>query len=134
MFCMLLRKHLSGGKVVDIQFHDYERIITINIEAIDELGDKNIKKLVIEIMGRHSNIILLNPAGKIIDAIKHVDQGMSRVREVMPARQYLPPPAQEKFIPSKLDFEKFISSVSDIENLLIKYYCHQYLIQSGIMP
>jgi predicted ribosome quality control (RQC) complex YloA/Tae2 family protein len=115
MFCMLLRKHLSGGKVVDIQFHDYERIITINIEAIDELGDKNIKKLVIEIMGRHSNIILLNPAGKIIDAIKHVDQGMSRVREVMPARQYLPPPAQEKFIPSKLDFEKFISSVSDIE-------------------
>lgn len=115
MFCMLLRKHLSGARVVNVQSHDYERIITINIEAIDELGDKSIKKLVIEIMGRHSNIILLNPAGKIIDAIKHVDHSMSRVREVMPVRQYIPPPAQEKFIPSKIDFGEFISSVSETD-------------------
>jgi len=115
MFCMLLRKHLSGGKIVNVQSHDYERIITINIEAADELGDKSIKKLVTEIMGRHSNIILLNPAGKIIDAIKHVDHGMSSVREIMPARQYTPPPAQDKFIPSKLDFEEFINSVSETD-------------------
>ena len=115
MFCMLLRKHLSGGRVVNVQAHDYERIITINIEATDELGDKNIKKLVIEIMGRHSNIILLNPAGKIIDAIKHVDHSMSSVREIMPARQYVLPPAQDKFIPSKLDFGEFINSVSDTD-------------------
>lgn len=112
MFCMLLRKHLSGGRIVNVRFHDYERIITIDIEATDELGDKNIKKLVTEIMGRHSNIILLNPEGKIIDAIKHVDHGMSSVREIMPARQYFPPPAQDKIIPSELDFEEFIESVS----------------------
>jgi predicted ribosome quality control (RQC) complex YloA/Tae2 family protein len=115
MFCMLLRKHLSGGKVVNVQFHDYERIITLNIEATDELGDKNIKKLVTEIMGRHSNIILLNPDGKIIDAIKHVDHGMSSVREIMPARQYVPPPAQNKLIPSKIDFDEFINSVSETD-------------------
>ena len=84
MFCMLLRKHLSGARVVNVQSHDYERIITINIEAIDELGDKSIKKLVIEIMGRHSNIILLNPTGKIIDAIKHVDHSIRRIIKKKP--------------------------------------------------
>ncbi|HOJ11251.1 MAG TPA: NFACT RNA binding domain-containing protein [Clostridiales bacterium] len=103
VFCMLLRKHLSGGKVLGFDFHNYERIISINIESINELGDLSAKKLIIEIMGRHSNIILVNENGKIIDSIKHVSSDMSRVREVMPAREYVLPPGQDKINPLNLD-------------------------------
>jgi len=68
VFCMLLRKHLSGGKITKIDFHDFERVVTIHIETIDELGDLTFKKLVVEIMGKHSNIILVNNENKIIDS------------------------------------------------------------------
>ena len=83
VFCMLLRKHLSGGIIKGIVTSGFERIVTILTEATDELGDRSIKKLVIEIMGRHSNIILLNKDDKIIDAIKHVGFEVNRVRELL---------------------------------------------------
>jgi len=122
-FCMLLRKHLTRGRIVSFEFNDYERVIGINIEAIGELGDISQKKLVIEIMGRHSNIILLNEAGRILDAIKHVDSDISSVREVMPARQYILPPSQEKVSPSALDVAELIghlgSSEKDVERFLL---------------
>ena len=86
-FCMLLRKHLTRGRILSFEFNDYERIIGLNIEAISELGDVSQKKLIIEIMGRYSNIIFLNEEDKILDSIKHVDSDMSSVREVMPARR-----------------------------------------------
>ena len=70
MFCMLLRKYLTSGRITGIGFHDYERIVTISIESSNEMGDLSEKKLIIEIMGRHSNIILVNSQNKIIDAIK----------------------------------------------------------------
>ncbi|MBP7177302.1 MAG: NFACT family protein [Thermoclostridium sp.] len=120
MFCMLLRKHLIGGTIVGIDFSNYERIIGLLIEADDELGDRSVKKLIIEIMGRHSNIILVNEGGKIIDAIKHVDQDVNRVREIMPARTYILPPAQDKTIPSRLDVEAFIGSIREDERPLSK--------------
>ena len=110
MFCMILRKHLSGGKISGVEFHDFERIISIHIKSINELGDEASKKLVIEIMGKHSNIILVDDGGKIIDSIKHVDFEMSRLREIMPARPYTFPPSQDKTSPKSLDvsllFEK----------------------------
>ncbi len=96
MFCMLLRKHIGGGIIQKIVCPDLERIVMIDIETEDELGDRSVKKLVVEIMGRHSNIILLNKDDIILDSSKHVDIDMSRVREVLPAHPYISPPAQNK--------------------------------------
>mgnify|MGYP000875204500 CR=1 FL=1 len=125
MFCMLLRKHLSGGKIIDIEFHDYERMVTIHVESLNELGDLTAKKLIIEIMGRHSNIILTNSEDKIIDSIKHVDSEVSSVREIMPARLYTLPPAQDKISPGSLDIDLFVDNmVNDLsakETSLEKY-------------
>lgn len=117
VFCMLLRKHIGGGKITDIVFHDFERIVTICIEAISELGDVVTKKLVIEIMGRHSNIILLNNEDKILDAIKHIDRDISSVREVMPARQYVLPPQQDKQNPLEIDAAVFTQSLVKPQNV-----------------
>lgn len=97
MFCMLLRKHLTGGLIRSISSPGFERIVMIEIEAEDELGDRSIKKLVIEIMGRHSNLMLLNRNDIIHDAIRHIDASLSRVREVLPAHPYVLPPAQDKW-------------------------------------
>lgn len=102
MFCMLLRKHIAGGRICGIDFHDYERIITIRIESVNEMGDLSEKKLVVEIMGKHSNIILLNDENRIIDSIKHIDKDISSFREVMPARLYQSPPPQNKINPKDL--------------------------------
>lgn len=124
VFCMMLRKHLSGGRILSFEFNDYERIIGIVIESTNELGDISEKKLVIEIMGRYSNIILLNHDNKILDAIKHIDADISSVREVMPARPYVLPPAQDKISPSLLDtsilLQKIDSSEQTVEKLLLE--------------
>ncbi len=103
VFCMLLRKHLTGGRIISFGFNDFERIISVVIEAANELGDISEKKLVIEIMGRYSNIILLNSENRILDSIKHIDSDISSVREVMPTRPYVLPPAQDKLSPASLD-------------------------------
>ncbi|MCX7773002.1 MAG: NFACT family protein [Clostridia bacterium] len=100
VFCMLLRKHLSGGIVKGFSTNGFERILTMEAEVTDELGDRSNKKLVVEIMGRHSNILLLNRSDKIIDVIKHVDVEVNRVRELLPARTYILPPAQDKLNPA----------------------------------
>ncbi len=112
VFCMLLRKHLTGGRILSFEFNDYERIIGIVVEAVNELGDISEKKLVIEIMGRYSNIILLNSENKIIDSIKHVDSDVSSVREVMPARPYVLPPAQDKISPDRLVVEALLEKLA----------------------
>ena len=98
-FCMLLRKHLSGAHIIDVECPQYERIIVITVSVTDELHDTSTKKLVIEMMGRYSNIIFLNSENRIIDALVHVDNSTSRVREIMPARIYEAPPAQGKITP-----------------------------------
>lgn len=95
-FCMLLRKHISNGRIVEVSQPDMERIIEIRIEHLNELGDLYAKKLVIEIMGKHSNIIFLDDTGMIIDSIKHISNQVSSVREVLPGRTYMVPPAQGK--------------------------------------
>ncbi len=112
-FCMLLRKYISGGRIVNIEFHDYERIITINIESINDIEEYTVKKLTIEIMGRYSNIILVSDQGKILDSIKHVDFGTSSVREVMPGKQYMLPPAQDKFSPGRLDIRAMLNIIPE---------------------
>jgi len=100
-FCMLLRKHLAGARITGISAPSFERIIEISIQATDELGDKKEKRLIIEMMGRYSNIILVNSENRIFDSLLHVDSQMSRVREVMPARPYVYPPVQGKLTPAE---------------------------------
>lgn len=95
-FCMLLRKHISNGRIVEVSQPGMERIIEIRIEHLNELGDLCSKKLVIEIMGKHSNIIFLDDSGMIIDSIKHISNQVSSVREVLPGRTYMVPPSQGK--------------------------------------
>ncbi len=95
-FCMLLRKYLSGAKIVSVTNPGYERIIEFHVSTIDELHDTKEIRLIVELMGRYSNAILVNSTGKIIDSAIHVDYSISRVREVMPARIYEYPPFQDK--------------------------------------
>ncbi len=96
-FCMLLRKHLQGGRITDISQKDSERIIEITLETLDELGFTVNKRLIIEIMGKHSNIILVDlNTGKIMDSIKRVSIDVNRARQVLPGKIYEYPPAQDK--------------------------------------
>ncbi len=95
-FCMLLRKHISGGRLVNITQPGLERIISFEIEHLDEMGDLCKKILTVELMGKHSNIIFMTPEGRIIDSIKHVSAALSSVREVLPGREYFIPKADDK--------------------------------------
>lgn len=96
MFCMLLRKHLSSAKWLGMKQVGMDRILFLNFESVNELGDLTAITLVIEIMGRHSNIILLDAQEKIIDSIKRVDLSTSSVRQILPGMLYQLPPLQEK--------------------------------------
>ena len=94
-FCMLLRKHLQNARILDITQPGLERIIRIRLEHLNEMGDLCQKTLVIEIMGKHSNIIFCNE-NTIIDSIKHISGIVSSVREVLPGREYFIPQTQSK--------------------------------------
>ena len=110
-FCMLLRKHIGNGRIKDIRQPDFERIIEIDIEHLDEMGDLCTKRLIVEIMGKHSNIIFVDDDGVIIDSIKHISHAVSSVREVLPGRKYTYPPDKEKISPIALDVNYFINHV-----------------------
>lgn len=97
VFCMVLRKHLSAARITDIQQHENDRIIEILLETVNELGFSVNKKLIFEIMGKHSNIILVDmETGKIIDSIKHLSIDMNRARQLLPGKLYEYPPSQNK--------------------------------------
>jgi len=100
-FCMLLRKYLAGSRIESVTNPGYERIIEITVSKFDELKDRKTYTLTAELMGRFSNLILLNENGRILDSAIHVDFSVSRVREVMPARVYEYPPAQNKMTPEE---------------------------------
>lgn len=106
-FCMLLRKHVGNGRITGISQPKLERIIILDIEHLDELGDLCKKQLVIEIMGKHSNIIFCDDQGRIIDSIKHVSAQMSSVREVLPGREYFIPDTMAKHNPLAIDESSF---------------------------
>lgn len=104
MFCMLLRKHLGGGKLKAIRQDGLERILMFDFECINELGDMVTVTLVAEIMGKYSNLIVVNQDGRIIDSIKRVDGEMSRERMVLPGMKYAFPPREKRL--SLFDFTK----------------------------
>ncbi len=100
MFCMLLRKHLEGAIIENITQHELDRMIIFDIKGRDELGDLSYKKLIVEIMGRHSNIILVNKENNVIlDSIKHVSYAVNSHRAILPGQTYKFPPAQQKLNP-----------------------------------
>ena len=111
LFCMLLRKHLCGGKIVGIRQVEFERIIEFDIESYSELGDLTVKTLICEIMGKHSNIILTDANKKIIDSIFHVDITMSRVRQIMPGLIYERAPSQGKKNPLNVGYGEFLEAI-----------------------
>ncbi|GGA08676.1 hypothetical protein GCM10008018_62920 [Paenibacillus marchantiophytorum] len=108
MFCMLLRKHCENGIIETVEQIGMERVIRFQIRHRDELGDMSVKHILVEIMGRHSNIILLDPAtGAILDGIHHVTPAISSYRIVMPGSTYVNPPAQDKQNPLDTDASEF---------------------------
>ena len=99
MFCMLLRKHLTGGRLVSISQPPLERLVELTFDCIDEMGTPCRKKLILEIMGRNSNLILTGADGRILDCLRRVDFEMSEQRQVLPGLYYHLPPAQGKRSP-----------------------------------
>ena len=110
-FCMLLRKHLQNGRIVDISQPSLERILEFTVEHLDEMGDLCRKKLIVELMGKHSNIIFCHENGKIIDSIKHISSAVSSLREVLPGRDYFLPQTSHKADPFLTCREEFFSLV-----------------------
>lgn len=146
-FCMLLRKHIGSGKIIAIEQPGMERIIRFTIEHLNELGDLCTKYLIVEIMGKHSNIIFCNEEDQIIDSIKHVSAHMSSVREVLPGRPYFIPETQSKLNPFVLTEEIFqekifprpvnvakaiYTSITGISPLMAEEVCYRADIDGGI--
>ena len=111
-FCMLLRKHLNGGKIISITQPSLERVLRFEIEHLNELGDPCRKFLIAELMGKHSNLIFCREDDLILDSIKHVSSMVSSVREVLPGRTYFIPATQEKLDPLKSSPEEMTAIIS----------------------
>lgn len=111
MFCMLLRKHLVGGLIAEIEQVDMERIVRMKVRGKDEIGDETNKVLIIEIMGKHSNIILLDEENRILDSIKHLPPSQNSYRTVMPGHPYVAPPDQGKMNPLTIESLEFIKKM-----------------------
>lgn len=130
-FCMLMRKHLQGAKIISITQPGLERILDFQVEHYNELGDLCTKHIIIELMGKHSNLIFVDHNKRIIDSIKHVSQMVSSVREVLPGREYFIPQTQQKeelfTITETVFFERLVQQETTVQQNL-------YQIITGISP
>ncbi len=108
MFCMLLRKHLTGGRIESVKRLGFERVVDIEISSRNELGDITSRHLVCEVMGRNSNIIFLDENRKIIDSVKHIDLTVSSVRNILPGLLYMMPPDAERLNPLTATEEDYL--------------------------
>lgn len=132
LFCMVMRKHIAGGKIVDICQPNFERIIILRVESANEMGDITTKNLILEIMGKHSNLILTDENGKILDSIKRVTHEKSSVREVLPGKEYVFPPSQDKKNPLKAERGDFLFSLHLQEGRKLQEFIYQ--TYTGISP
>ncbi len=119
MFCMLMRKHLQGGRLTNLEQVGGDRVLKLTIENKDELGDTAPRELYLELMGRHSNLTLVKD-GRIVDAIRHVSGDMSRVRQALPGLPFVPPPAQDKIDPAELTEEALAERMTQLSGPLDK--------------
>ncbi|MCR4883492.1 MAG: NFACT family protein [Clostridiales bacterium] len=108
VMCMILRKQLLGGRIQSVRQVSGDRVIHIDIDTVDEMGDHILRRLILEIMGRHSNLIMTDAEGRIIEATRHVSQEMNRVRQILPGLIYEAPPSQDKMIPEKADRQELL--------------------------
>ncbi len=116
MFCMLLRKHLSGGRIAALTQPTAERSVDIAFDCTDEMGVPCQKHLILELMGRNSNLILTGADGRIIDCLRRVDFEMSQVRQVLPGLFYREPPRQERLIPQNVTLSDICTKLSEIDS------------------
>ena len=119
MFCMLMRKHLQGGRLTGLEQLGGDRVLKLTVENKDELGDTAPRELYLELMGRHSNLTLVKD-GRIVDAIRHVSGDMSRVRQALPGLPFVPPPAQDKIDPAELTENALTERLSQLSGPLDK--------------
>ncbi|NWN97369.1 MAG: fibronectin/fibrinogen-binding protein [Bacillus sp. (in: Bacteria)] len=132
LFCMLLRKHLEGHIIEDIYQKEMDRIIIFKIKGRNEIGDLSYKHLIIEIMGRHSNIILIDADKEVIlDSIKHISYAVNRYRAILPGQPYIWPPAQGKLNPFLCKEEDILKQIDFNSGKLDKQLVNQF---SGISP
>jgi predicted ribosome quality control (RQC) complex YloA/Tae2 family protein len=140
MFCMLLRKYCEGGVIQSIRQDGLERVIWIDVRHRDELGDYSVKRLTLEIMGRHSNLILMDPStGQIHDGIRHVTPAISSYRVILPGTAYLPPPSQDKRNPlaeTEADFNQAVGDAAASPSGFDSKAAAQALVQTytGLSP
>lgn len=133
MFCMLFRKYIQNGIIVGVSQVGFERIIKISVESFDELKEKTTKDIYIEIMGRHSNIILTHALdNKVIDSAKRIPFSVSRVRQLLPGITYVLPPSQDKLNPlDNISKENFVTSLNSFDGPIFKSIYSKFL---GISP
>lgn len=132
MFCMLLRKHLEGGFVEQIEQVGMDRVIVFHMKSRNEVGDMLTRKLVVEIMGRHSNIVLTDgEKGVIIDSLKHLSPSINSYRTVLPGYDYILPPAQNKLSPLEADKEDILRHLNFQEGKLDRQIVDTF---SGVSP
>jgi len=148
MFCMVLRKHLEGSRIIAIEQLGLERVLKITADALDELGRMTEKHLLCEVMGKHSNIILVDSRSNVIlDGIKRYSYGTSRHREVLPGRQYVPPPETGKLSPPDVDEDTFRHAVwapeeeYPVDKLILQKFegfspqtCREIAVRAGLDP
>lgn len=120
MFCLLLRKRLAGARITSIIQNDLERVISIGFSGTDDLGDRVDYTLIVEIMGKYSNIIFVDSHNKIIDAVKRVDQNTSHIRVVLPGAEYQAPPGQDKLNIFECDISDIRQRISQSTKVLSK--------------
>lgn len=112
MFCMMLRKHIESGFIREVIQHGMERIVTFVIDGKDEIGDISTKLLIIEIMGKHSNILLVDQKSNVIlDSMKHLSPSVNRYRTILPGREYVLPPSQEKADPLQAEKDDILKKL-----------------------
>lgn len=122
VFCMTLRKHIQSGTISGVDQVGFERILRIGVDSYDELREKTRKYLYVEIMGKHSNIILVHEKeGNILDSIKRIPYSISRLRQILPGMEYELPPAQDKINPmSSIDRQEFASRLRSSDMQIFK--------------
>ena len=132
MFCMLMRKHLSGGRLIGVRQLGLDRVLFLDFEVLNELADKVTVTLCIEIMGHNSNVILINSDGKIIDAIRRVNAEVSSVRLCLPGVKYALPPQQDKKNLLEIDKSELKSDLLSFDDVLLSKAL--LTLYSGLSP
>ncbi len=134
MYCMMLRKYLSGSFIESVEQIENERIVHIHFQTKNEIGDQSLKTLIIEIMGKHSNIILLDPEKSVIlDSLKHVSPAQNRHRSILPGSSYIQPPDQGKINPLTIDGDTFIRKLDFNGGKLEKQIADTYMGVSTVL-